>query len=269
MVDYRQNNLSKKWIIVSPKRAKRPGENKKEAKPVCPFCYGHESMTPPEVYRIGEGNPGEPGWKVRVVPNKYKITDIHEVIIHHPNHDFDFEDLPEEHANLVFEVYKNRFNFHKDQGQVVIFNNCGKEAAESLEHNHTQLAVVPANIKLDTPVIGEINLAYEDDQLLVSCPRDSEWPYEVWFIPKRRDLSFGDINSDEIVSFSRNLKKVINIINRDVGEFSYNFYIYPSHDWYLRLIPRITNRAGFELSTGIMVNTKDPQEVVNLLKQNL
>jgi len=45
--------------------------------------------------------------------------------------------------------------------------------------------------------------------------------------------------------------------------FGYNFYISipqkpvlsEAEGWYLRIIPRFMERAGFELSTGIMVNS--------------
>ena len=40
--------------------------------------------------------------------------------------------------------------------------------------------------------------------------------------------------------------------------FSYNFYIYPKENWYLRIIPRFIYRAGFELGTGLSVNIVDP-----------
>ena len=38
----------------------------------CPFCPGHESMTPPEIrgYRHGSA-PDTPGWDLRVVPNRF------------------------------------------------------------------------------------------------------------------------------------------------------------------------------------------------------
>lgn len=43
----------------------------------CPFCPGHESMTPPEAmsYRDQNSQPNEPGWSVRVVPNKMPAVD--------------------------------------------------------------------------------------------------------------------------------------------------------------------------------------------------
>jgi len=58
----------------------------------CPFCEGHEAMTPPEVARTGGGAPDSPGWRVRVVPNLYPIVGdgvpgAHEVIVLSPAHD--------------------------------------------------------------------------------------------------------------------------------------------------------------------------------------
>src|SRR3989344_2444047 len=86
-----------RWVVISPHRVSRPEEHLKHTavgKKPCPFCSGQESQTPPEVFRLGGGEENKQGWKVRVVPNKYSITDIHEVIIHSPNHRNDIEKLP-------------------------------------------------------------------------------------------------------------------------------------------------------------------------------
>jgi len=271
MVNYRQNEQTKKWIIISPKRAKRPGDDsQKKEKQQCPFCYGSEHLTPPEVYRTGEGEENKSGWKVRVVPNKFKITDIHEVIIHSPEHDLDLEDLRDDHVASVFQAYKERYNFYRSEGRVIIFNNTGRGGAESLEHDHSQLTVVSQRIALDSPKIGNVkNVALENDFLTIFCPEFSEWPYEVWFVPKRRDLYFGDINDDEVSSFSTTLKKVVNIVKGEVADLSYNYYIYPGKDWFLRFMPRISVRGGFELATGIMVNIKEPRDVMELIRNSL
>ena len=34
----------------------------------CPFCPGHENLTPPEILRLPNG---DGTWKIRVVPNKF------------------------------------------------------------------------------------------------------------------------------------------------------------------------------------------------------
>ncbi len=66
-------------MAVATERARRPDsftQAVKEAvaaRDVCPFCPGHEAMTPPEVlaYRAPGGTPDGQGWWVRVVPNLY------------------------------------------------------------------------------------------------------------------------------------------------------------------------------------------------------
>src|SRR3990172_1270939 len=72
----------------------------------CPFCAGNEATTPPEVYRIGPGEKDKPGWLVRVVPNKYPITDIHEVIIHSPDDAKDIEQIPIEQVTHILTAYR-------------------------------------------------------------------------------------------------------------------------------------------------------------------
>ena len=42
----------------------------------CPFCEGHESKTPPEVLAYRNGSqPNQPGWSLRVVPNKFPVLE--------------------------------------------------------------------------------------------------------------------------------------------------------------------------------------------------
>src|SRR3989344_2438626 len=89
---------TQRWIVIATNRVRRPEDNHAVTQVVSstkvnPFAPGNEAMTPPEVFRIGEGEPNKPGWKVRVVPNKYPITDIHEVIIHSPDAEKNIENL--------------------------------------------------------------------------------------------------------------------------------------------------------------------------------
>lgn len=42
----------------------------------------------------------------------------------------------------------------------------------------------------------------------------------------------------------------------------------PAGDWYFRIIPRIKILGGFELGTGIMVNTQDPKETIAFIKEH-
>jgi len=90
--DLRHNPLNGAPVLIVPGRASRPGATGRttrvgEARS-CPFCEVHERETPPEVdVDAAEGREHDtPGWKVRVVPNKYPAIPGHEVVIHGPDH---------------------------------------------------------------------------------------------------------------------------------------------------------------------------------------
>ena len=74
MSKYVPDISSKRWVIISPQRINRP--HKRGEKFICPFCPGNEAMTTEEVMRVGKGEPNKPGWEIRVIPNKYPITDF-------------------------------------------------------------------------------------------------------------------------------------------------------------------------------------------------
>lgn len=272
MAKYIPDISSMRWVILSPQRLGRPGVDGKTR--VCPFCAGHEAETTEEVLRYGPGEAGTPGWQLRVVKNKYPITDIHEVIIHSPNHDKDLEDMTLNQVELVLRAYRERYNQHKDQGQVMIFCNHGEHAGASIDHPHSQLVVLPTQINIDALSKEPIqNVVTENNYFKIYCPDFSQWPYEVWLAPKKEGTVFGEITDEEIADMAEImqhiLKKMEHIYRVDKVSslpFGYNFYIYPKENWYLRIIPRFIHRAGFELGTGLSVNVVDPADAAEKLR---
>ncbi|MCL5675607.1 MAG: DUF4931 domain-containing protein [Patescibacteria group bacterium] len=310
------DSSTRRWVVITPNRADRPEEKaeSREQRTVvnskqttenreqttdnreqktdnreqnCAFCPGNEGLTPPEVWRVGgEGFWNQPGWRVRVVPNKYTITDIHEVIIHSPEHDKDIEELSPEQVELIIRVYRQRYQTHEQDGQVMIFCNHGPHAGASLGHPHSQVVVLPRQINLDA-LIREpcANLVLENTFFNVYCPEFSQWPYEVWIAPKDKPgmenerlktVTFGEITDEEIKDLADILQKTLRKLSRISGlpkvkklnrdeQFAYNYYIYHGKNWYLRIIPRFIHRAGFELGTGLSVNPVDPSEAAKEL----
>ena len=184
---------------------------------------------------------------------------------------------------LLLQTYRQRFQTHQNKGQIYIFHNRGREGGESLPHPHTQLAVVPFDVELDTPrldgshqqsassnqqsEVSNEKLVVSTEHFDIFCPLASQWPDEVWVAPKKRGCVFGEITDDEVSDLAHVLTRLIQILDLRHGrEFPYNFYIYPGGDWYLRLIPRKKTLGGFEVGTGIFVNTQDPQETLVFLK---
>lgn len=278
MADFQflQNPLSRKWLILAPRRAKRP-DVAKGPEPVCPFCLGREKDEQ-EVHRVG-GEPGDSNWQIRVLPNKFPFAPIHEVIIHSPDHHKNFGELPLPQVELIFQTYRQRYCTHQDKGQVYIFHNRGEGGGESLPHPHTQLAVIPFEVKPDIPRLAtpeemaQVSVGQEvqeTEHFTLFCPKSSQWPDEVWVSPRhQRGRAFGEITDSEISDLARTISRLIEIFDiRHGHEFPYNFYIYPGGDWYLRLIPRLKTLGGFEIGTGIFVNTQDPSETMRFIKEH-
>lgn len=282
MAKYVPDIGSERWVIISPGRVARPEDSASRAKQsqgTCPFCSGNEGMTPPEVYRLGGGEKDKQGWDVRVVPNLYPITDMHEVIIHSKEHDKDIEDLPLSQVTKILSVYRDRYRAHEDDGQVLIFCNHGLAGGASLVHPHSQLVVVPRQINLDSisrePVA---NVVTDNTYFVTYCPDFSQWPFEVWIAPKVSESGkFGDVPAEQLGDLAGVLQRAIQSIRNAYdkhilkplypdSDFVYNYYIYHGTNWYIRIIPRFVHRAGFELGTGLNVNITDPTEAARLLR---
>ena len=171
MPELRHDPIQKRWVIIATDRIRRPDDfPTKEAQPVegfCPFCEGNESKTPPEIMALRNGtNPNQPGWEVRVVPNKFPALRIegtldrrgmgaydvmngvgaHEVIIETPSHCLHLADAPVDHIKKVLWTYRERLiDLMRDQRfkYVLIFKNYGAAAGASLSHPHTQIIATP------------------------------------------------------------------------------------------------------------------------------
>lgn len=290
MAKYVPDISTRRWLIIAKSRLNRPkslktkeaGPEQPQEKKVCVFCPGSESANY-ELYRLGKGSPFEPGWKVRVVANKYPITDFHEVIIHTPDDNKDIPKMSQEEIEDLIRVYRIRFLENEKHGHVLIFCNHGPEAGASIDHPHSQLVVVPRQLELETLSIErKTNIIHEGTLFDVYCPDFSQWPFEVWIAPRTRNRSFGQIEDHEIPELAFVLKKslaaLVHILEAQTAHSgipkivwqkgaAYNYYIHHAQDWYLRIIPRLVHRAGLELGTGISVNVVDPADAAEILRK--
>lgn len=258
------------WIVSAPKRSHRPRIGLKKQ---CVFCPGNE-QNEPDIYRIPESEGvNDDNWMVRVIPNKYPFAPIHEVVVLTSEHVKHWSEMHVGQIRVGIEAYVNRYNVHKEHGVVCIFGNYGKEAGESIGHPHAQIAVIEENVGMEVPRL-EHELDYRGEKLSVGefdiiCPPYSQWPDEVWVVPHERKNTFGEISFKEIESLAFIWHRIIKIFEaRHNYKFPHNFYIYPYKDWYLRILPRAKIPGGFEIATGIFVNTQDPHETMQFIKKH-
>ncbi len=161
--------------------------------PHCPFCGGQESRTPPEVlaYREG-GGANQPGWRLRVVPNKYPALRVegefqrqgegiydrmsgigaHEVIIETPEHVVNQAELPESRIEDIFWAYRDRIlDLRKDRRLrfILLFKNHGAAGGSSLEHTHSQLIALPVVPKRVQEEIDGSKRYYDFKERCICC----------------------------------------------------------------------------------------------------
>lgn len=171
MQELRKDPIVGRWVIIAPDRLTRP-QNVSDVEELSsegfdPFLEGHEDATTGEImaYRTS-GQPNQPGWRVRVIPNKFPAVTVegqlekrgvgiydmmngigaHEVIVECPHRESNMSRLSEDNIREVFWVYHDRLvDLKRDKRLVhgLIFKNKGARAGASLDHSHSQLIVSP------------------------------------------------------------------------------------------------------------------------------
>jgi UDPglucose--hexose-1-phosphate uridylyltransferase len=171
--ELRKDPVTERWVIIADERASRPNPFRHYSATVengdgepCPFCPGHEEMTPPEVMSYRKEAGGTSPWSVRVVPNRFPALRIegdldkqgeglydkmrgvgaHEVVVETPEHDSDpalysraqMTDLIRAYRDRVADLLRDgRFRF------VLVFKNQGSAAGATLPHPHSQIIALP------------------------------------------------------------------------------------------------------------------------------
>ncbi|MDD5660385.1 MAG: galactose-1-phosphate uridylyltransferase, partial [Candidatus Omnitrophica bacterium] len=172
MGELRRDPVVGRWVIVDTEHPRKPADFEYEQYipqgGLCPFCYGNEFMTPPEISCFRDPGTGKntPGWQVRVVANKFPALQIegdldrrgngiydmsngvgaHEVLIESPYHNKDIPELlPQEIEGYIKMCCLRSGDLKRDDRfkYIMIFRNYGSAAGASLEHPHTQLVALP------------------------------------------------------------------------------------------------------------------------------
>jgi len=310
MNELRINPLNENKIIFCPDRMKRPkdikvAKEKKSNAKKCPFCPGNEYMTPPEIFRLGGKK-----WKTRVFenafpifkPEKGKIKKInkmfllkpafgyHEIIVESPNHNSTFVNY--EHVKNTIETYIQRFRYLsklKNVNHISIFKNYGRNAGASLTHPHSQIittSFLPDEIKneikhkesdlmkkiIDEEISSE-RFIFKRGNFVCFAPFFSEYPYEVWIVPKRKIRNILFLKNKEKIELSKSLQTIIRAMKKVLGNFSYNMNVKQTikHDYHMRITisPKLEIRGGFEIDTNAIINTAIPKKVAKLIRAKL
>lgn len=227
----------------------------------------------------------------------------HEVIIETPKHNLTTALLEVEEIKLILNAYQARYleiQKNKNIEMIIIFKNHGESAGTSLEHPHSQLIATPVvsshirhrlqeaiRFKDETgdcvfckTMLEELKngerVILENKYFVTFIPYAAYSPFHIWVFPKRHYSSFAEILEEEKISLAETLKIVLNKIYVKLDNPDYNYIICSSplgigevdyFHWYLSIIPRITKAAGFELGSGMYINSALPEASAKFLRE--
>jgi len=171
MGELRKDPITPRWVIVAQEREGFPESDfsdvRRNEEETCPFCPGHEYMTPPELFAFRKPGtePDTPHWDLRLIPNKHPIlttksliracegmydkisgTGTHEVLIETRKHGIDISSLNKEQIEKILWIYKDRYiSLKKDSSlrYMLIFKNSGYSAGATINHAHSQIIGLP------------------------------------------------------------------------------------------------------------------------------
>jgi UDPglucose--hexose-1-phosphate uridylyltransferase len=276
----------------------------------CPFCAGRENATPPETFALGPpGRPADaPGWRVRVVPNKFpafgpwsdegdRTTGLfarraaqgrQEVVIHTPRHVRTLADLSVRELEQVAEAWQARAAAAREQGfpfmQTLV--NEGRAAGASLQHSHSQLVW----LKDEPPLVVQERRVQEEEGGCVLCRVLAEELEQRIRIVGQRDglvllCPFAGRQPYELLVAPREcesdpftsgvLGAVLALAAEGLrrlrvaeGPVPVNMWVHASGHWHFEVLPRLTILAGLELGSGYFVNTLAPESAAGVLRES-
>lgn len=227
---------------------------------------------------------------------------IHEVIIESPDHEAVIATMDQEQVDEIFLAYRERYiALAKDPRfeSVILFKNHGRGAGTSLHHPHSQIIAVPVTPRA---VRGRIEIAqshfdqegiclwcdlikkeqeakerlvFETDHFIAFVLYAPRMPFETMILPKFHSSNFEEITSEQCKELALIMKAVIGKLYKAINNPDFNYAVYSApcreknleyFHWNIKIFPRITNVAGFEVGSGISIIPVVPEAAAKYLR---
>ena len=182
---------------------------------------------------------------------------------------------------------------------VIYFKNHGVRAGTSLLHPHSQiigLPMVPYDVRtrdeearryfddtgncvycdmLKDELKDRRRVIAENDDFVAFLPYAALSPFHIWIMPREHQSSFLMVSPISIDRLAEMTRFLLRKVYYGLNDPDYNIVLrsapvkawYADHlHWYVTLIPRVTQTAGFELGSGMYINTALPEESAAFLR---
>jgi UDPglucose--hexose-1-phosphate uridylyltransferase len=226
----------------------------------------------------------------------------HEVVIESPCHDLCIPLMDDWQVEEILWAYRERFLALQNDPRVrliIIFKNHGLGAGTSVQHSHSQIiatSVFPLNVRnklyeaaryhdengrcvycdmLNEELRAGKRIVQETDAFVVYHPFASRAPFETWIVPKAHEACFALISPDDLKRLAHALRAAWVKLHEALNDPDLNYVLHSTrsahegreyYHWHLQIIPRLTTPAGFELGSGMYINTALPEETAAFLR---
>jgi UDPglucose--hexose-1-phosphate uridylyltransferase len=229
----------------------------------------------------------------------------HEVVIESPRHDARVDEMIPDEVAQAITAWRTRYRLLLERPDIraaVVFKNFGKSAGASLTHPHSQIVASPVFLprllrRLDaaTRYADENGSCVYDDvvaaereagfRMVDECgpfvafaPFAGQTPYETWIVPTVHGSSFGRLIDADVPALAEILIRTLSAIRRTCGDPDLNFVLYSAETdgranavfcWHIKILPKLSTPAGFELSSAMSINTVAPEDAARELREAL
>ncbi len=240
----------------------------------------------------------------------------HEIVVETDVHGKLLQDFSQEELSFVFKAYQNRFialSKQKDAKCVFLFKNHGRLAGASIEHEHAQiiaLPFVPPVVEKEIALAGNYlknhgtclycdllqreqeNILFENEFFTALCPSFSRFPFEIWIVSKKHEISLAEFDDAEGAKFMALFQQCVQSLFNVVKDYNVVFHGAPKAGasagtyadakagagssaegqgnglhFHVEIYPRSNVWAGIELGTGLIVNTKSEKDALSALRK--
>ncbi len=226
----------------------------------------------------------------------------HEVVIDTPKHNEQLPFFSDKQIQELFLMYRERYldlRVNPKFKYIIIFKNSGANAGTSIVHSHSQIIATPVipltlrnNISqarfyydevgrcifcdmIQAEIVDGRRIILQTADFIVFHPFASTSPFETWIMPLSHEPCFSNMSADKTKDLAVIVKKILKGMYDALNDPDYNFVFNnpPIADekedyyhWSLRIIPRLTMKAGFEIGTGMSINTAIPEETAEFMR---
>jgi UDPglucose--hexose-1-phosphate uridylyltransferase len=226
----------------------------------------------------------------------------HEVIIEAAEHQANLATMDPKQVEEIFLAYQERYQtLAKDARyeMVILFKNYGVSAGTSLYHPHSQIIAIPITpLHIRNRIEAAMHF-FDDHGQCVYCKMiekerqmgerlvmetenfvsfelfASRSPFETWVVPKYHSSSFENILIEHTKEIAYVVRSTLAKIHKSLNNPDYNLILRssPVHEkdveyyhWHIQILPRVSAMAGFELGSGIYINTMIPEVAAKFLR---